>query len=443
MIEGEEFLVNDVLPSPAQKMPCRCDKKEEDIPFTYNVKAYRRLNKFVTSIKYLGKYRGVPLTKVTITPMKYSDENYLSVYPKLKVNFHSETGPVQLFNAKASSQNKKYLIISPREYHKDLKTLISQKKKQGFDVILKNQNAMGSDFSSIKSSIHKLYQQSKFSYALLVGHEKSFPTDFVETSNSNKTPSDLGYFLMDGISDKIPDVFYGRMNVSSSVDVRNQIAKTLEYENKSWTDSTGLRRVLGIASDEGYNPSDVEYTEQFLKPLHDDLNKSIEYILQESATSTASNIVKNMNKGSYWINYIGHGSGTSWSSINRGEFTVDDIKNLTPGHVKPVLIDVACQNGRFSNEGRLGERFMNETNQGRPVGTVAYFGGSVDVSWHPPAIMAKGINKELASNRPETIGEVLLAGQLYLLENYDDLAAAEENLVWYHLQGDPTLQLQY
>jgi hypothetical protein len=443
VIAGEEFLVNDVLPSPAQKMPCRCDKKEEDIPFTYDVKGYQRLNKFITSVKYLGKYRGVALTKVTITPLKYSDENYLSVHPKLKVKFHREAGTVELFNANSISQNKKYLIIAPSEYHQDLQTLIKQKKSQGFDVILKTQNIMGKDFLSIKSSIHKLYQKIKFSYALLVGHEESFPTEFVETSNSNKTPSDLGYFLMDGVTDKVPDVFYGRMNVSSSSNVQNQIAKILEYENKSWSDASGFSKMIGIASDEGYNPSDVEYTEQFAKPLKDDLNKTIDYFLQESTSSTSANLVKRMNKGSYWINYIGHGSGTSWPSINTGEFTVNDIKGLTPGHVKPVLIDVACQNGRFSNQGRLGERFMNETNQGLPVGAVAYFGGSVDISWHPPAIMAKGINKELASIRPETIGEVLLAGQLYLLENYDDLAAAEENLVWYHLQGDPTLQLQY
>ena len=104
---------------------------------------------------------------------------------------------------------------------------------------------------------------------------------------------------------------------------------------------------------------------------------------------------------------------------------------------------MACQNGKFSNEGRLGERFMNGTDHGKPVGAVAYYGGSVDISWHPPAIMARGINLNMANSKPKTIGEALLAGQLYLLSNYDDLSAAEENLKWYHLQGDPTLQLLY
>ncbi|MBT7611347.1 MAG: hypothetical protein HN576_16425 [Bacteriovoracaceae bacterium] len=441
--EGPLFSIPDILPAPAQKMPCRCDKKEEDIPFVFNNEKYKVDNNFLLSKIYLGKYRGVSLTKITLTPMKYSDLNTLRVYPRLKVTIQKRSGFVKLFNHKSITQNKNYLIIAPLKFQNDLAPLINHKKSQGFNVIFKTQASMGNDYNSLKTSIHNYYKRNNFSYALLVGHEESFPTDYVETSNLARTPSDLGYFLMDGSNDKVPDVFYGRMNVSSSKDVRNQIYKTLEYEKRSWLNSSGFSRMLGIASDEGYNPSDVEYTELFAKPLQDSLDKTVDYILQESSRSTATNIVKSIDKGAYWINYIGHGSGTSWPSINTGEFNVDDIKTLSPGAVKPVLIDVACQNGKFSNEGRLGERFMNETNQGQPVGSVAYYGGSVDISWHPPAIMAKGINLELANNRPKSIGEVLLAGQLHLLSQYDDTKAAEENLVWYHLQGDPTLQLQY
>ena len=77
------------------------------------------------------------------------------------------------------------------------------------------------------------------------------------------------------------------------------------------------------------------------------------------------------------------------------------------------------------------------------VGAVAYFGGSVDVSWHPPAIMAVGINKELATGNFKRIGDVLFAGQMYLMKNYSDSRSARENFIWYHLLGDITLLLPY
>ncbi|MFZ8934699.1 MAG: C25 family cysteine peptidase, partial [Bacteriovoracaceae bacterium] len=143
------------------------------------------------------------------------------------------------------------------------------------------------------------------------------------------------------------------------------------------------------------------------------------------------------------VNYIGHGSGNSWISINRGEFHSDNVKSLKSNIVKPIVIDVSCQNGRFNYEGRLGERFMNETRFSKPIGAVAFYGGSVDISWHPPAVMAVKISELFAQKTIETLGDLLLQGQVELLKSYSDGDMAKENLVWYHLLGDPALRLQY
>ena len=43
----------------------------------------------------------------------------------------------------------------------------------------------------------------------MVGHEESFPTDYVNTSNHAQTPSDFGYFAMDGSNDKIKPIVPG------------------------------------------------------------------------------------------------------------------------------------------------------------------------------------------------------------------------------------------
>ena len=143
------------------------------------------------------------------------------------------------------------------------------------------------------------------------------------------------------------------------------------------------------------------------------------------------------------MNYIGHGSGTSWASLNSGEYQSEDIQGIQAQVRRPVIIDVSCQNGRFKNEGRLGERFQNEHIGNIPIGAVAYYGGSVDISWHPPAKMAVLIAQLVAQKNIPTLGQLLLAGQLKLLKDNASVKEVKDNFTWYHLLGDPTMRLPW
>jgi hypothetical protein len=82
---------------------------------------------------------------------------------------------------------------------------------------------------------------------------------------------------------------------------------------------------------------------------------------------------------------------------------------------------------------------MTETGETGPQGTVAYYGGSVNISWHPPAIMSVGIAKRRFENSVRTIGSSVLAGQLYLLEQMGESSQVTDNMKWYNLFGDPSL----
>ncbi|MCO4794350.1 MAG: hypothetical protein KC493_11585 [Bacteriovoracaceae bacterium] len=440
--KGSEYEL-DVVPTPYQKAPCRCKKSEEEIPFTLNEESYENSGKLIQKVSYLGDFKGVPLTHVMMTPFQYKEDK-LFAFPELKVFIKNKNAQTEKFSFEniLKTAGKKYVIFSPNEFHSALNRLVSHKRGLGFDVEVVSMESLGNDFESIKNKIHKKYKKESFDYALVVGHEQKFPTDYVMTSNDPNTPSDLGYFTMSGNSDNIPDVLYGRLTADTVEDVENQISKIIEYETRSWADSSGIGRMMGIASDEGWNPTDVEYTNSFTDPFKRSFSTEVVNIFQENQDSTPENINKAFNAGLMWVNYIGHGSGPSWISVKSREYFTTDIKEINPGKVKPVIVDVACQNGRFSLDDRLGERFMNETKNGEPIGAVAFYGGSVDISWHPPAVMARGVSEIVAGNPNQTIGEVLLAGQVYLIQNYDDRIASTENLKWYHLQGDPTLKLQ-
>ncbi len=444
LIKGKAFTVKGLKPTPARELPCRC-AKDKNLDPNINILKYEE-GRGLYKIEYLGDFRGEKLSKVTVSPAKYRNSKF-EMYPELEFSLTRVKGGGINFNSsevgKEISSNKNYLMVSASHLVNATNELANYKRSQGFKVKVVDLKTIGKTSEKLKSFLHEEYRRNGYNFALLIGHEETMPTEYKSTSSDAETPSDTSYFTMGGSEDIIPDVFYGRIVADTEKDVLNQLKKIKEYDSKSYSVNRGRNHFVGIASDEGSNPSDVEYMEGFYAEFKDVFGTKSSLYFQENSNSNSRNINKALNEGANWLSYIGHGSGDSWSSVNRGDYNSGHIKDLNPGIVKPVIIDVACQNGRFSYEGRLGERFMNETKNGEPIGAVAYYGGSVDISWHPPAVMAKGINQAIAKDGFNTLGEALLKGQIHLLETYDDREAAEENLVWYHLFGDPSMKVSF
>lgn len=434
-----EKTFNDLKALPAPLKSCRCLKDlsfgTESYPINEN--SYFQEDSEVVELKYLGDYRGQPITKVVVRPM-IQKGNQLKVFKGLEVNLKSRQNlEVDAFTA----QSQTMVLVTPRKLQSGAENFKAFKEGQGFTVDLYTFEDVATDANSLKTFLHQLYASQGYQYAVLFGHEGILPPLKVATSSDPQTPSDYPYFTMGGSGDVFPDVFYSRIVADSNDEVNYQIQKMREYQSQSWSNNSGAKNAIGIASNEGWDPNDVEYIGQMLDPLLNSLGFSKTTFFQDNANSNVNDINSAFNKGARWFNYIGHGSGNSWSSITDGEYRSSDIKKLRPGAVKPVIIDVACQNGRFSYEGKLGERFMNESYRGQPTGAVAYYGGSVDISWDPPAIMAVAIGRNLAQQNTHTLFELIMKGQRYLIENYDDEEAAKENLRWYHLFGDPSLEV--
>ena len=65
-------------------------------------------------------------------------------------------------------------------------------------------------------------------------------------------------------------------------------------------------------------------------------------------TATDQMVSDAVNDGRSVINYIGHGSKTSWVS---SRFNTGDIENLENGRMLPYIWSVACVNGDFAGWG--------------------------------------------------------------------------------------------
>jgi hypothetical protein len=425
-------------PQPVQEQDCRCETTKVK-SFSYDENLYERSNQKQYRLNYLGDFRGVDVTRLDVYLARYNpNHNETVLQTEVLVDYNSSDFDFR------GVDNKAYLIIAPANLVDGVKEFADYKKSKGFDVYIESVQSPANTLENISQLVKKYYNEKNIYFTTLVGDSAQLPMFKVNTTGDVQTPSDLKYFTLGQQQDLIPDVIYSRITGNSVEQVASQLAKSIEFEQRTYQNAAGLRTIVGIASNEGSNPSDKEYVKAIEDKFVSTLNASALFLYQNDSQSNPTTLNKRFDEGAFWLTYLGHGSGTSWPSMKQS-YSVQNINllNNKPA-VKPIIIDVACMNGRLE-QGYLGTSFLKTQNltSSNPFGAAAYYGGSVNISWHPPAIMARGIAFEHLTKKFKHLGEALLAGQFYLSSNWSNTADVVDNFEWYHLQGDPTMSVQF
>ncbi len=435
-LTNKSFVVmNNTRPYPTQKQLCRC-ADDKAIEFTMNNEIYQKGLQQV-QINYLGDFRGQPISRVDVRLGTYdADLNQVKVMVDVEVDINQ---PIFSLNP---GDDRDYLIIAPDNLAEGVNEFADYKRRQGYNVFIESISSPNNVTAAIQSLIKKYYTDFGIDFAILIGGEKELPMFRLSTSGGS-TPSDLPYFTMGGANDYIPDIFASRIVASTPANVAAQLAKAIEFEQKTYINNAGLKSSISIASNEGFNPSDKEYVLAIDKAFNDKLNIAATHFYENDPKSNPKELNTKLAEGAVWLTYLGHGSGTSWPSMYSEYFVKDIAATNNKDAVKPIIIDVACQNGRLIS-GNLGALFMStQSTQSNSYGAAAYYGGTVDISWHPPAVMAQGIAFEHIDKNFKHLGEALLAGQLYLATKWNNHSQVVDNLEWYHLQGDPGMNIQF
>ncbi len=386
-------------------------------------------------------------------------------------------------------ENGRLIIIAADELKAAATPLADWKKKCGINTVLVTAGEIGGPTAeNIKAFLQQQYDEVGFSHVILVGDAEQIPTNKGE---NEKADSDPVYVKLAG-DDHVPDAIISRISAAKPEQVAYQVAKIINYEqfptegeNAAW-----YTRALGIGSGQG-NPPDFEYIEQLRTALLESKYSEIDsaYDPKESAAgnggsnggydgypypgsfpgmpgmhphfptqpmpfsvevdrsgSRAGNlkdqVFTSVNKGVSLINYMGHGSNSSWGTTG---FSNADCAKLANGLKLPVIISVACVNGNFVGKDCFCEAWMNSGDIENPRGAVAIFGSTTNQSWVPPIkVQAAIVSDFIVNDSYVSVGGLTTNGIIKGLEIYGIEPKGEgvKMMEQWHLFGDGTTMIR-
>lgn len=398
-------------------------------PFIY-LRAQKKLRVY-TSIKVkLNITSDVPHSGHVPSSPAFAD-----IYASTFLNF-SEVNP---FYA-APHEPGRMIIITADAYAAAAATLAEWKNQRGLPTEVVEVSKIGTTAESIKAFIKEKYEEpDSLTYVILVGDSDTIPT---LRGAYERAHSDPLYAMVAG-NDLYPDLFISRISVRSLEQAEAQVEKFIRYERDPDTGDAAdwYLRAIGVASNQSGGPDkliDWQRADELRKALEGYGYTSVAKIYDPKAKK--EDLIAAINSGASIYNYIGHGSGTSWSTT---DFAVSDLSKLTNGSKLPLIIDVACLNGSFvDNQTSLAEGMLRAGTKENPAGAIAMYAASTSAAWYPPTVMQSHIVKDLyVKELKYSVGSLLFGGGMKVVDDFPG-SEGKQLIEQYNIFGDASLMVR-
>jgi len=487
----DKGLVNKIMP--VQRSISKSADISE-IPFYYD-QAFYQANAFNTAemvtVTMSGTMRGVRMANMSIAPFRYNPvTNTLKVYndlvfevvfkhpdialtEQMKEKYYSpffESSLGNMINHKQPTAKDaltkypvKYVIVSLTTFQSALQPFVYWKRQKGFNVIEKYY-ASAPTTATVKTYIQDLYDAGTASdpaptFVLLVGDVAQIPTYTGVADAAHKT--DLFFFTMDGSSDYIPDMYYGRFSATTTTHVTNQVNKTLQYEKYTMPKKTYMDTVVMVAGNDSYG-NDATYgngqiyygTTNYFNSAHGMYSFTV-YDPNNSESAAGANMRAVLYKGVGYANYTAHCGSTGWSEPG---FSTSQINSMYNTDKYGLIVGNCCQSNTFNDTECFGEALLRAYPN---KGAVGYIGASDYSYWDEDYYWGVGARSTI-STTPTYTASALGSYDCIFHENgqpktswyytndqmrYAGLLAVEQSssgmkqYYWeeYHLMGDPSV----
>lgn len=298
-----------------------------------------------------------------------------------------------------------YLILSVPNYKEEVERFAAWKRIMGFNIKIEYKTTWSP--SSIRSTVQKNYNElSRLQYLLIVGDEADLPglkKSYYDKDNDKTYVyyTDYLYACMDGENDSTPDLYVGRLSVSSNEELKSVVDKIIKYEkdppkDKSFyskgihcaefsddliteehkeTGKTMIKAIPDCYEDRRFTRTSEDIRNGLLeegfdieriyfyhnnarkqypnaKPLYwnKDTYASGEEIPAElkipkfSWNGSLSDFMNAVDRGVLYVLYRGHGEWNKWQSPDANS---KDLEYLANGNLTPVVFSINCNTGMF------------------------------------------------------------------------------------------------
>ncbi|HEY5122112.1 MAG TPA: C25 family cysteine peptidase, partial [Ignavibacteria bacterium] len=330
------------------------------------------------------------------------------------------------------------LVIYPASYAAAMTPFIQWKTTRGLTVLTAEYPAQtGSGSVAIKTYIQNLYNTSeKITYIVLAGDVADIPT---LNGVYESAPSDPCYVKLAG-TDAYPDAFISRISCQSSTSISYVVQKLIKFERDIDFEASWYNKGAGIGGpDVGGSPS---YADSIRMNWVRDTLMAYGFTQVDKINgpiATPQTLINSLNDGRYILNYIGHGSGTSWSNTG---FSVTNAYQLNNGWKNPFLIDVACLNGNFTLNECLAEALLRAGDTANPKGCCSIYASSTNASWVPPCDMQTWAIYTFSHQYKKTAGAISFFGVMKAMDLWGGSSGEGLKLMeQYNIFGDCSLLL--
>lgn len=465
----------------------------------------RAYSKITYKVRFVPKagaraMAGAPATKPVILPA----DNMLGNITMNGASAKAGDMAVKATGVAAGDDTRGYLIISVDKYAEAVDRFAEWKELLGFRVHKVLKGSWNSD--AVKAEVEKAYAENPaLYYLLIVGDHDDVPGQYMEHHADDGDFSvhytDLYYGCMDGECDETPDIYRGRLSVSSPEEAATVVDKIIGYEKRPPTDAGFYERGVncadyldndnGVADDyedrryvqtaeeiraymlgqgkdvERVYSTNYEITPKYWNRNYFSFGEPIPEDMLKPAFAWDGNegdIRRAINSGVFYVLHRDHGLVDCWENPY---FSVKHVDMLQNGDLLPVVFCVNCDNGAFQAD-CLAERFLRKQGGGAvaviAASDISYSGyndalacGLFDAIWPEPGLRPKfpGVNS-LGGETPAPtyeLGQILDQAQVRVSETFGSpdpsVSSNEKNDSFcrivtkeiYHCFGDPSMQI--
>lgn len=370
---------------------------------------------------------------IRLNPLSKVSNEFSALYWDLFMNYGSGSTRFD-----SIPEPGKMLVICPTAYMTTIQPFVQWKQSRGLNVtVAEYPVTTGSGNTAIKNYIQTMYNSAgSVTYIVLVGESTDIPT---LSGQYESAPSDPCYTKLAG-SDAYPDAFISRISCQNAASINYVIQKAIKFERDIEFGAPWYNKGTGIGGpDVGGTPS---YADSIRMNFVRDtlLAGGFTHVDKVNGpVATAQTLINVLNDGRYVLNYVGHGSGTSWSNTG---FSTSNAYQLANGWKQPYLFDVACLNGNFTLNECLAEALLRAGDTANPKGCVGIYASSTNASWVPPCDMQLYANHLMSRQFRKTAGAMSFFGVMYAMDKWGGSTGEGLKLMeQYNIFGDCSLLL--